>query len=146
VALSLMVGSDERLLDDIEKLIKRKLPVERLEVGPVEERPRRERREPSGERREPAAERREPGAGRREPAGEAAAPRRRRPEGESRGPRAMAYSSDPFFYKPYEPQAAEPAEATAEVAAEAPARASASGARKSSRPVAALLGGGSRKS
>ena len=139
VALSLMVGSDERLLDDIEKLIKRKLPVERLEVGPVEERPRRERREPSGERREP-------GAGRREPAGEAAAPRRRRPEGESRGPRAMAYSSDPFFYKPYEPQAAEPAEATAEVAAEAPARASASGARKSSRPVAALLGGGSRKS
>jgi len=139
VALSLMVGGDERLLDDIEKLIKRKLPVERLDVGPVEERPRRERREPSGERREP-------GAGRREPAGEPAAPRRRRPEGESRGPRAMAYSTDPFFYKPYEPQAAEPAEATAEVAAEAPARPSASGARKSSRPVAALLGGGSRKS
>ena len=146
VALSLMVGSDERLLDDIEKLIKRKLPVERLDVGPVEERPRRERREPTGERREPSGERREPGAGRREPAGEPAAPRRRRPEGESRGPRAMAYSTDPFFYKPYEPQAAEPAEATAEVAAEARARPSASGARKSSRPVAALLGGGSRKS
>jgi len=153
VALSLMVGSDERLLDDIEKLIKRKLPVERLDVGPVEERPRRERREPtgerrepSGERREPSGERREPGAGRREPAGEPAAPRRRRPEADTRGPRAMAYSTDPFFYKPYEPQAAEPAEATAEVAAEAPARPSASGARKSSRPVAALLGGGSRKS
>ena len=144
VALSLMVGGDERLLDDIEKLIKRKLPVERLDVGPAEARPRRTRRDTEGERREPEGERRESTRAHREPAGESGAPKRRRPAAE---PRATAYSTDPFFFKPYEPQAAEPAEAMAgdEPAGKQDSQTSATGARKANRPVAALLGGG-RKS
>ena len=122
VALSLITGgNDERLLDDIEKLIKRKLPVERLDVpAPVAEaRPRRERHES---------------------AGEPAAPRRRRPDSESRAPRASESVADPFFSRPYEPQPRELAEAT-EGADAAPGRASSEGARKQRRPVAALLGG-----
>ena len=122
VALSLITGgNDERLLDDIEKLIKRKLPVERLDVpAPVAEaRPRRERHES---------------------AGEPAAPRRRRPDSESRAPRATESAADPFFSRPYEPQPRELAEAT-EGADAAPGRASSEGARKQRRPVAALLGG-----
>ena len=122
VALSLITGgNDERLLDDIEKLIKRKLPVERLDVpAPVAEaRPRRERHES---------------------AGEPAAPRRRRPDSESRAPRASESVADPFFSRPYQPQTPELAEAT-ESAGAAPGRASSEGARKQRRPVAALLGG-----
>jgi len=158
VALSLMVGGDERLLDDIERLIKRKLPVERLDVGPAEGRPSRlrrdteglrrdtegVRRDTEGARREPEGERRESTRARREPSGESGAPRRRRPAAE---PRATPYSNDPFFSRPYEPQAAEPAEAMAgdESAGKPAPEAPATGARKSSRPVAALLGGG-RKS
>ncbi|RPH65907.1 MAG: DEAD/DEAH box helicase [Burkholderiales bacterium] len=136
VALSLMVGGDERLLDDIEKLIKRKLPVERLDVGPTEARPRRQPRAAAGEARAATGEA-------RTGSGEAPAPRRRRPEGESRAPRATGYSTDPFFYKPYEPPVPEMAEAT-EGAGEGGAadRASAAEARKPRRAVAALLGGG----
>ncbi len=122
VALSLITGgNDERLLDDIEKLIKRKLPVERLDVpaSVAEARPRRERHES---------------------AGEPAAPRRRRPDSESRAPRASESVADPFFSRPYEPQPRELAEAT-EGADAAPGRASSEGARKQRRPVAALLGG-----
>ncbi len=127
VALSLMTGGDERLLAEIEKLIKRKLPVESLDAGPVEARPRRERRE--------APE------GRRERAGASA---RRRPETGSRVPAAVGYSTDPFFSQPYEPQAVA-ATAEADAAPEAPARTSVTGPRKPARPLAALLGGG-RKS
>jgi len=119
VALSLMTGEDERLLAEIEKLIKRKLPVERLDAAPTEARPRRERREP---------------------AAEAAAPRRRRAESEARTPRIAGYSSDPFFYQPYEASTPEPE--TAETAVDAPERSTAGAARKPRRPVAALLGGG----
>ncbi|ODS98545.1 MAG: hypothetical protein ABS56_05025 [Lautropia sp. SCN 69-89] len=128
VALSLMTGNDERLLVEIEKLIKRKLPVESLDLGPAEARPRRERREAPDARRERAA----------------GAPKRRRPEGESRMPRASGYSTDPFFSQPYEPSQAEPAEAAAQAGAapEVPARGSVTGPRKSARPLAALLGGG----
>jgi len=130
VALSLMTGNDERLLVEIEKLIKRKLPVESLDLdlGPAEARPRRERREAPDARRDRAT----------------GAPKRRRPEGESRAPRTSGYSTDPFFYEPYEPSQAEPAEAVApaDAAPEVPARGSVTGPRKSARPVAALLGGG----
>ena len=125
VALSLMTGGDERLLVEIEKLIKRKLPAEPLDVAPAEARPRRERRETGAE---------------------PAAPRRRRTEPEARGaPRAATgYSSDPFFYQPYEAKAPESAQA-AETAEGTAANSPAGAARKPRRPVAALLGGG-RKS
>ena len=125
---ALMTGDDERLLAEIEKLIKRKLPVESLDLGPAEARPRGERREAPDARRERAA----------------GAPKRRRPEGESRVPRASGYSTDPFFSQPYEPSQAEPAEAAAQAGAapEVPARGSVTGPRKSARPLAALLGGG----
>jgi len=127
VALSLMTGGDERLLADIERLIKRKLPVEALDVGPAETRQRPERREAPEARRERTG-----------------APKRRRPDAESRAPRAIGVSTDPFFTEPYVPQAAEPAGASAQAGApaDAPARGSVAGPRKTNRPVAALLGGG----
>jgi superfamily II DNA/RNA helicase len=123
VALSLMTGEDERLLAEIEKLIKRKLPVERLDVAPAEARPRRERREAGAE---------------------SSAPRRRRADTDARASRVAGYSSDPFFYQPYEAKAPEPAE-MAETAADAAERSPTGAPRKPRRPVAALLGGG-RKS
>jgi len=132
LALSLVTGDDERCLGDIEKLIKRKLPVERLEVVPVEARARREGREAAGE----------PTSRGRESASRSAgsSTRRRRPEAEPRVPRPAAHARDPFFYEPYQPQ--QPAEGSPEAGADAPTqRAPASGARKPRRPVAALLGG-----
>jgi len=139
LALSLMVDNDERLLVEIEKLIKRKLPPERLDVGPAQERPRRERRDD-----EPAARGRASSSRRGDSAAErGGSPRRRRPEGEPAASRAAGYSRDPFFFEPYEPRPAE--EGAAAAAPETPERAQGS-ARRPRRPVAALLGGGGRKS
>jgi superfamily II DNA/RNA helicase len=136
IALSLMSGSnDDRLLADIEKLTKRKLPVEELAVEAA----------PPGHRRDAYSDR-----GDRGDRGEPRAERPRRPAPErddERGPRARPavapaprVAEDPFFSRPYEPsdepRSAVPAEAVAEPPRPAP--------RRTSRVVAALLGGGKK--
>ncbi len=127
LALSLMVGGDERLLADIEKLIKRQLPVERLDVdGGAHERPAR--REPrdreSRERRDSVAD------------------SRRRPAAASRKPAPAARPADPLFFEPYVPQ--EPRAAKEAEAQEGAAASRTGHARKPRRPLAALLGGGKK--
>ena len=127
IALSLMTGSnDDRLLADIEKLTKRKLPVETLVVDSPD-----------------APERREPRADREGGRGERSERSRYRDESDSERP-ARARSSipsmpkvveDPFFSRPYEPS--EAVLESASVVTE-PLRVS---VRKSTRPVPALLGG-----
>ncbi|MBU6272838.1 MAG: DEAD/DEAH box helicase, partial [Betaproteobacteria bacterium] len=161
VALSLMTGSDERLLDGIQKLIKREIPQQTLSLdaalaerardgererrGPREARPSREGwREGSrdGARDGARDNGREAGRGPSRDAARDTAPRREpRPRTQLPG-----HSEDPFFYKPYEPGAGAPAGAGESVdAAAAPAPGTvAPGAgprRRQARPVAALLGG-----
>jgi superfamily II DNA/RNA helicase len=128
MALSLMTGSnDERLLADIEKLTKRKLPVEDLAVEAAPPGHRREGLRGDEARAERPAER-----PRRVRERDDERPARPRPS----PPSAPRTTDDPFFSKPYEPPsqpALEGAGAPAEAARVAP--------RRSSRPVAALLGG-----
>jgi len=130
IALSLMTGEDERLLAEIEKLIKRKLPVERLDVGAdagARERPRREREGPR--------EREDRGRGRRGASERAAS-------GGRSGPTVAGQSTDPFFYQPYEPkpepQGEPDAQADSSKAAEGEKTSS---RRRPARAVPALLGG-----
>jgi superfamily II DNA/RNA helicase len=94
LAVTLVSREDARLVADIEKLIKKKIEIEALELD--DEAPRRPFREREREREFVRAE--------PEARSEAAAPSRRPPQ----APRA---ASDPFFDKPYEPSAtaAEPA-------------------------------------
>jgi ATP-dependent RNA helicase RhlE len=121
LAVTLVARSDARLVADIEKLIKKKLDIEPLELD--DDRPRRREREP--ERARDDDER---------------APREFRSASRP-APRAPA---DPFFDRPYEPSAGgEPATWDATASAAAP---SAQGARLSSnvkakKKVAALFGG-----
>jgi len=128
IALSLMTGEEERYLAEIEKLIKRKVPVERLDVGPVarerdaERAPRRER-----DREAPPARRRD----------ERPDDRRRSRAASAPSAPVPGLSNDPFFFKPYEPSAPEEAPQSGEGAA-APAQ---SARKRPARPVAALLGG-----
>ena len=89
LAVTLVSRDDARLVSDIEKLIKKKIDIEPLELDDdAPRRPHRERVRPDAEERGSS---------------EASAPAPR-----AAGPRA---SSDPFFDKPYEPSApeAEPA-------------------------------------
>jgi ATP-dependent RNA helicase RhlE len=134
IAWSLMTGSnDERLLADIEKLTRRKLPVEDLAVDAAppghrrdafpERGPRAERSEGAEDRPRRARERDEDRPARVRPA--APAPRGRPPE-------------DPFFSRPYEPSGESGAPGETVAAAESSQR---SPVRRSSRPVPALLGG-----
>src|SRR5690606_30425211 len=121
VALSLMCGSnDERLLADIEKLIKRELKPVPLDVGPVirergerterTERGERGERPPRGERapRGEPAERERPA--RSERGEESSRPRRARETASGQRPGAPALRDDPLFHQPYE--APEPPAAT----------------------------------
>jgi superfamily II DNA/RNA helicase len=123
LALSLMTQNDERLHQEIEKLLKRKLEVRTLEV----ERPvgtdldRGGRRRDDGER--PVRRSRDERSAR---------------AGERRGPSPASTPVDPFFLKPYEP--AEPAPGDA-----APAAPAARLPIRPARRVAALLGGGPAK-
>jgi superfamily II DNA/RNA helicase len=138
IALSLMSGSnDERLLADIEKLTKRKLPVEDLSVEAA----------PPGHRRDARPER-----GEREARGER--PRRPREAGRDddragararpAAPAAPRVADDPFFSRPYEPPS-EPVTAAQPEAAGAAPEPARPPARRTTRPVAALLGGGGKK-
>ena len=136
LAVTLVSGSDARLVADIEKLIKKKIDLEAIEYE--EDRPRgrindgrrawREAGE-TGDPRDviPAAvrERNE----RREP---------REPREHHRGFRPAVASRDPFFEKPYEPSSADTAPAW-EAAAKSPARSSISANIKPKRKVAALF-------
>jgi superfamily II DNA/RNA helicase len=110
-AISFVSGSDQRLVGDIEKLLKTKITLENVTV---EQDRSRERREPRGESREPRGESRGGDRGERSesssrPRGDSALSRDSRPrEQDSRRNREVGYvpapriKNDPFFDKPYE--------------------------------------------
>ena len=132
LAVSLVTGSDARLMGDIEKLIKKKPEVETFEL----ERRQRSDRGERGERGERESYRREA----RDFGG--------REDSEERPVRAAPVrrpSSDPFFDKPYEPDpSADPAwESKSAAAAPAPSNGGSGLSRfiKPKRKVATLLGG-----
>lgn len=134
-ALSIYVpGNDERLLADIEKLIKRSVPRGTLDgFDPTGE---RARQEDSDRRRQRSDVRRARDNGE----GEESSRRRRT---EPNGRQAFRPSDDPFFSRPYEPSGNyTPAPKTEDQLAAALSR----GRQAPKRPVAALLGGAPRKS
>jgi superfamily II DNA/RNA helicase len=134
-ALSIYVPSDERLLVDIEKLIKRSVPRSTLEgFDPTGEKARQEE---TDRRRQRTDVRRARGNG----DGESDDRRRRQDHGGGRN--AFRPSDDPFFSRPYEPG---PNSASAKPAEEMIAAALSRGRQGPKRPVAALLGGAPRKS
>ena len=126
IALSLMTGGpDERLLAEIEKLIKRKLPAESLAVEALP-REAREAREPRSMRDSRVSEQRRG---------------RDRSAGASRpAPRPAAPPADPLFDQPYRPTTDDGRDAAVE-----PDAAAAGAARRPRAPVAALLGGVKRR-
>ena len=134
IALSLMTAAEERYLAEIEKLIKRTIPVETMGVEP---RPR-----------ERSAERDAPRPRREREGDREAAPARRRTEERSDDRRRSrpapaqipGYSNDPFFFKPYEPTAGDDPAQSGE-GAQAPVSAQLGGRKRPARPLAALLGG-----
>lgn len=138
IAISLFSPDEERLLLDVEKLIRRTVPREPLDLPPDRlERARRDRFE--GER--------ESGSSMPEGAFVRGTRDRDRSSRPSRSA-ATAQPIDPFFLKPYEePPAASPAASSSSGAtAASPAALRAPAARSGrSAPVAVLLGGG-RKS
>lgn len=140
LAVTLVSGSDARLVADIEKLLKTKLDIEALEYD--EDKPRgrindgRRAWREAGETGDPRdaippavvrerSERREP----RES---------REPRENYRGFRPAVASRDPFFEKPYEASSATAAPAW-EAAAKSPTRSSVSANIKPKRKVAALF-------
>jgi ATP-dependent RNA helicase RhlE len=132
-AMSLMLAEDQRLLSDIEKLVKKTITKEKLvfDHGP-DSRPR----EPSRDRSEGRSRRdridRDDDASR--------APVRPTPRTSAR---TMA-PSDPIFSQPYEPKPVSVAQAAAQAAAAptAPvARPGLPGIKRAPKPVSALLGG-----
>ena len=165
LALSLMTaGNDERLLAEIEKLIKRTLPPEPLDVGPVvRERPVRGER---GERAEPGDREERGGRGARN--GSIGRDNERRDAGRSNGSsgdtatggaplrprrareaaadlRRPVLRDDPLFHQPYEPAEPAPASDQHAGAGSTPAGGessrTAAGRRTRKQPLPALLGG-----
>ncbi|MFG6447192.1 DEAD/DEAH box helicase [Roseateles sp. BYS180W] len=126
LAFTLVTKSDARLVGDIEKLIKRKLDLEALELE--DDRPRRPRSDWERGREEP---------GRGESRGERGADEGRRAAGPRYAPQAPR---DPFFDKPY--VAPERTEQPAWEAAPAPTAAprGATGNIRPKKKVAALFG------
>jgi superfamily II DNA/RNA helicase len=130
IALSLMTGSnDDRLLADIEKLTKRKLPVQDLAVDASASDEQREPRE--ARRPERDTDRGERAGRSRYRATEDDSPRRVRPS----LPPPPRVHEDPFFTQPYEPAL------EAVGAGAGPSEPVRTAVRRPSRPVAALLGG-----
>ena len=143
IALALMTAEDERLLHEIEKLIKRTLPVETLavEAPPRDPESRDWPRESSRDRPRPVRDDMRGARDSRPPRESRHGDRPYRAD--RRPPRASipGFSNDPFFFKPYEPSATVD---SSESAAGASA-VSAHGVRKRpARPLAALLGGGKK--
>jgi ATP-dependent RNA helicase RhlE len=135
LAVTLVTRDDSRLMGDIEKLIKKKLEIEALELEddrPRRPRPRRDDAEdeaPSGERSE-RAERVE---------------RPERSYSTPRAPQRQSRPTDPFFDQPYVASAAQPASwEAAPKAAGAPSKSATSSSPniRPKRKVASLLGGG----
>ena len=141
LAVTLVSGSDARLVADIEKLLKTKLDIEALEYDEDSPNIQQQGRINDGRRawRE-AGESAEP---RNDAARRDAAPRERerrepREPREYRGFRPAVASRDPFFEKPYESSTADVAPAW-EAAAKSPARSGVSANIKPKRKVAALF-------
>jgi len=138
LAVSLVGGSDARLMADIEKLIKKKIDVEAFEVdiGRRTDRPVYRRRDEGFDDRPDMAQ------GASSDAREHREPREHRDARPVRSAPRRA-PADPFFDKPYEPsEAAEPASWEAkDAAAGAAAGTGLSRFIKPKRKVAALLGG-----
>ena len=122
LAVTLVAPSDNRLVADIEKLIKKKIEVESIEVG--DERRRRDDHDPRDVLDTP----REP----REP----------RERSERRGFRPAPAPRDPFFDKPYEPSSAETPAVWESQRPAATARPGVSANIKTKRKVAALFKSG----
>jgi ATP-dependent RNA helicase RhlE len=131
VAISLMAPEEERLLAEIEKLIKRPLERATLEGFHPRERERRDDRRPEASSGRPERSER-PRDRDRDVAGQQAGPRAARYASRSHGHHEAV---DEFFTKPYEPSTETMISATP-----APQPAASSGP-KPARKVAALLGG-----
>ena len=141
LAVTLVSGSDARLVADIEKLLKTKLDIEALEYD--EDRPNIQQQGRINDGRRAWRE----GGASAEPRNDAArrdaAPRERerrepREPREYRGFRPAVASRDPFFEKPYESSTADVAPAW-EAAAKSPARSGVSANIKPKLKVAALF-------
>jgi ATP-dependent RNA helicase RhlE len=131
LAVTLVTRDDTRLMSDIEKLIKKKLDIEPIELE--DDRPRRPRRRDDDSEDEPVVDR----TGDRRP--ERAVAERPR-----YAPQRAARPSDPIFDQPY--VASSPAPSSAPLPAEAAAAQQPAAARsniRTKRKVASLLGGGS---
>jgi superfamily II DNA/RNA helicase len=127
LAVTMVTRKDARQVDEIEKLIKRKLDIEPLELE--DDRPRRPRRDDGDEGRHWA------------PRDDDRQDRPARSEGREGRGRTTSASADPFFDKPYEEpqQDAQPAWDSARAAT--PARSLLSSNIRPRKRVAALLGG-----
>lgn len=127
-AISLYSDKDERLLVDIEKMIKHKfVPAQLAGFVPSA---RGERGGERGERRAPRREER--------PSRDSSAPQRSAPSGRSAySPAPRKEKIDPWFLKPYEPSSSAPVEPV-NAASTAPAK-------PTKNKVAALLGGSSKR-
>ena len=138
LAVTLVSGSDARLVADIEKLLKKKIDIEALEYD--EDRPNIRNQGRINDGRRAWREAGETGDPR--DALPSANPRdrgeRREPRENYRGFRPAVASRDPFFEKPYEASGS-PEAAPAWEAAKAPARSGVSANIKPKRKVAALF-------
>ena len=141
LAVTLVSGSDARLVADIEKLLKTKLDIEALEYD--EDRPNIQQQGRINDGRRAWREGGESAEPRNDAARRDVAPRERerrepREPREYRGFRPAVASRDPFFEKPYESSTADVAPAW-EAAAKSPARSGVSANIKPKRKVAALF-------
>ena len=134
LAVTLVTRDDTRMVSDIEKLIKKKIEIEPIELED-DRPPRRPRRE--FDERDSADDDRPARAERDD------RPPRRAPE-----PARARAPSDPFFDKPYEPSAATepPAWESARASAPVPSRGVLSPNIRPKKKVASLLGGQADKS
>ena len=132
IAVTLVTREDNRLVGDIEKLIKKKIDLEAIELE--DDRPRRPSRDRDDEPRYEA---------RREGRGESRPADRREDSGYRPAPRRPAVPSDPIFDRPYEPSGSDAPADWEKAADPAPVRGSGLTPNiKPRRKVAALLGGG----
>ena len=141
LAVTLVSGSDARLVADIEKLLNTKHAIEALEYD--EDRPNIQQQGRINDGRRAWREGGESAEPRNDAARRDAAPRERerrepREPREYRGFRPAVASRDPFFEKPYESSTADVAPAW-EAAAKSPARSGVSANIKPKRKVAALF-------
>ncbi len=134
-ALSLIAPGDERYLADIEKLIKKKLPVEHLVVVLTDD----ARSESRSEGRSSARSESRSGANFESRGGERSADKTGRSDRLNRRDRVKSnlpgHSVDEFFFRPYESTVVEQVEPTQVRTS------SVLGKRASARPIASLLGG-----